>query len=209
MNSFEPWSALSDCFFTHFNIKHPKTDFLCFFPFKSSVHTQTLTPDVTTPWTCFMSVGMALLMSTRSNTGGAKPTPSRSISSPCCCRCSAFARPLSSQGSPSWVRRRWCGKWTVSLSRKKNRTEYAASSFLHSLFVFFFSPGTISVIYLISLVTIKAVHLGFHLEFHWFDSTQFYVPGKRPADFASSFFFNHNPLQFHHHVSRCRHSLVL
>ncbi|XP_074545776.1 neutral amino acid transporter 9 isoform X1 [Halichoeres trimaculatus] len=39
--------------------------------------------------------------------------------------------------------------------------------------------GTISVIYLITLVTIKAVRLGFHLEFHWFDSTQFYVPEFR------------------------------
>lgn len=34
------------------------------------------------------------------------------------------------------------------------------------------------MIYLISLVTIKAVHLGFHLDFHWFHSSQFYVPGK-------------------------------
>ncbi|XP_078127500.1 neutral amino acid transporter 9 isoform X2 [Sander vitreus] len=39
--------------------------------------------------------------------------------------------------------------------------------------------GTISVVYLIVLVTIKAVHLGFHLEFHWFDTTQFYVPEFR------------------------------
>lgn len=39
--------------------------------------------------------------------------------------------------------------------------------------------GTISVIYLITLVTIKAVRLGFHLEFHWFDSTQFFVPEFR------------------------------
>ncbi|XP_032396092.1 neutral amino acid transporter 9 isoform X1 [Etheostoma spectabile] len=35
--------------------------------------------------------------------------------------------------------------------------------------------GTISVVYLIVLVTIKAVHLGFHLEFHWFYTNQFYV----------------------------------
>ncbi|XP_034566321.1 sodium-coupled neutral amino acid transporter 9 [Notolabrus celidotus] len=39
--------------------------------------------------------------------------------------------------------------------------------------------GTISVIYLISLVTIKAFRLGFHLEFHWFHSTQFFVPEFR------------------------------
>lgn len=39
--------------------------------------------------------------------------------------------------------------------------------------------GTISVVYLIILVTLKAFRLGFHLEFHWFDSTQFYVPEFR------------------------------
>lgn len=37
-----------------------------------------------------------------------------------------------------------------------------------------------SVVYLITLVTVKAFRLGFHLEFHWFDATQFYVPGKPP-----------------------------
>lgn len=47
-------------------------------------------------------------------------------------------------------------------------------------------PGTISVIYLIALVTLKAVRLGFHLEFHWFDPSQFYVPGKPPADLNAS-----------------------
>lgn len=46
------------------------------------------------------------------------------------------------------------------------------------------SVGTISVVYLIALVTLKAVHLGFHLEFHWFDTTQFYVPGKPPEDLS-------------------------
>ncbi|XP_035996568.1 sodium-coupled neutral amino acid transporter 9 isoform X2 [Fundulus heteroclitus] len=39
--------------------------------------------------------------------------------------------------------------------------------------------GTISVIYLIVLVTIKAARLGFHLEFHWFEPSQFYVPDFR------------------------------
>ncbi|TWW66834.1 Sodium-coupled neutral amino acid transporter 9 [Takifugu flavidus] len=39
--------------------------------------------------------------------------------------------------------------------------------------------GTLSVIYLIALVTVKAVHLGFHLDFHWFDRSQFYVPEFR------------------------------
>ncbi|KAK9532995.1 hypothetical protein VZT92_010352 [Zoarces viviparus] len=48
-----------------------------------------------------------------------------------------------------------------------------------SFFARFTFLGTISVVYLIVLVTIKAVHLGFHLEFHWFDGTQFYVPEFR------------------------------
>lgn len=39
-------------------------------------------------------------------------------------------------------------------------------------------PGTLSVIYLIVLVTVKAVRLGFHLDFHWFQESQFYVPGE-------------------------------
>ncbi|XP_060765711.1 neutral amino acid transporter 9 isoform X2 [Neoarius graeffei] len=39
--------------------------------------------------------------------------------------------------------------------------------------------GTISVVYLIILVTLKSFHLGFHLEFHWFDSTHFFVPEFR------------------------------
>uniref|UniRef100_A0A8C6SE32 Neutral amino acid transporter 9 n=1 Tax=Neogobius melanostomus TaxID=47308 RepID=A0A8C6SE32_9GOBI len=44
-----------------------------------------------------------------------------------------------------------------------------------SFFARFTFLGTISVIYLISLVTYKAIRLGFHLEFHWFDHTQFFV----------------------------------
>ncbi|KAM8827858.1 neutral amino acid transporter 9 isoform 1-T2 [Spinachia spinachia] len=48
-----------------------------------------------------------------------------------------------------------------------------------SFFARFTFLGTISVVYLIALVTIKAVHLGFHLEFHWFDATQFFVPEFR------------------------------
>uniref|UniRef100_A0A671TPK1 Neutral amino acid transporter 9 n=1 Tax=Sparus aurata TaxID=8175 RepID=A0A671TPK1_SPAAU len=51
------------------------------------------------------------------------------------------------------------------------------SNFLFNTGQFIYS--TISVVYLITLVTIKAVHLGFHLEFHWFDTTQFYVPEFR------------------------------
>lgn len=47
--------------------------------------------------------------------------------------------------------------------------------------VFMLYPGTISVIYLIALVTVKAVLLGFHLEFHWLDPSEFYVPGKPSA----------------------------
>ncbi|XP_051906057.1 sodium-coupled neutral amino acid transporter 9 [Hippocampus zosterae] len=48
-----------------------------------------------------------------------------------------------------------------------------------SFFARFTFLGTISVIYLIVLVTIKAARLGFHLEFHWFDTTNFYVPELR------------------------------
>ena len=42
----------------------------------------------------------------------------------------------------------------------------------------FFLAGTVSVLYLIFLVTWKAIHLGFHLEFHWFTPTEFFVPGE-------------------------------
>lgn len=38
--------------------------------------------------------------------------------------------------------------------------------------------GTVSVLYLIVLVTLKAIRLGFHLEFHWFVPTEFFVPGE-------------------------------
>ncbi|XP_006889620.1 PREDICTED: putative sodium-coupled neutral amino acid transporter 9 [Elephantulus edwardii] len=39
--------------------------------------------------------------------------------------------------------------------------------------------GTVSVLYLIFLVTFKAVCLGFHLEFHWVTPTEFFVPEIR------------------------------
>ncbi|XP_061043783.1 neutral amino acid transporter 9 isoform X3 [Eubalaena glacialis] len=39
--------------------------------------------------------------------------------------------------------------------------------------------GTVSVLYLIFLVTLKAIRLGFHLEFHWFMPTEFFVPEIR------------------------------
>ncbi|XP_042364859.1 sodium-coupled neutral amino acid transporter 9 [Plectropomus leopardus] len=48
-----------------------------------------------------------------------------------------------------------------------------------SFFARFTFLGTISVVYLIVLVTVKAVRLGFHLEFHWFDTSQFFVPEFR------------------------------
>lgn len=48
-----------------------------------------------------------------------------------------------------------------------------------SFFARFTFLGTISVVYLIALVTYKAVRLGFHLEFHWFQHTQFFVPEFR------------------------------
>ncbi|XP_048875600.1 sodium-coupled neutral amino acid transporter 9 isoform X2 [Brienomyrus brachyistius] len=48
-----------------------------------------------------------------------------------------------------------------------------------SFFARFTFLGTISVIYLIFLVTLKAFRLGFHLEFHWFHHTEFFVPEFR------------------------------
>ncbi|XP_047426117.1 sodium-coupled neutral amino acid transporter 9 [Mugil cephalus] len=48
-----------------------------------------------------------------------------------------------------------------------------------SFFARFTFLGTISVVYLIVLVTVKTAHLGFHLEFHWIESTQFFVPEFR------------------------------
>ncbi|XP_036450386.1 sodium-coupled neutral amino acid transporter 9 isoform X2 [Colossoma macropomum] len=48
-----------------------------------------------------------------------------------------------------------------------------------SFFARFTFLGTVSVIYLIVLVTIKAFRLGFHLEFHWFHSTELFVPEFR------------------------------
>ncbi|KAG5834396.1 sodium-coupled neutral amino acid transporter 9 isoform X1 [Anguilla anguilla] len=48
-----------------------------------------------------------------------------------------------------------------------------------SFFARFTFLGTISVVYLIFLVTLKAFRLGFHLEFHWFDSSKFFVPEFR------------------------------
>uniref|UniRef100_A0A4W6FET0 Neutral amino acid transporter 9 n=1 Tax=Lates calcarifer TaxID=8187 RepID=A0A4W6FET0_LATCA len=48
-----------------------------------------------------------------------------------------------------------------------------------SFFARFTFLGTISVIYLIVLVSVKAFRLGFHLEFHWFDTTEFFVPEFR------------------------------
>ncbi|XP_030625599.1 neutral amino acid transporter 9 [Chanos chanos] len=48
-----------------------------------------------------------------------------------------------------------------------------------SFFARFTFLGTISVVYLIFLVTLKAIRLGFHLEFHWFDSTKLFLPEFR------------------------------
>ncbi|XP_015418147.1 PREDICTED: sodium-coupled neutral amino acid transporter 9 isoform X1 [Myotis davidii] len=39
--------------------------------------------------------------------------------------------------------------------------------------------GTVSIVYLTFLVTLKAARLGFHLEFHWFTPTEFFVPEMR------------------------------
>ncbi|KAK1884099.1 Sodium-coupled neutral amino acid transporter 9 [Dissostichus eleginoides] len=62
---------------------------------------------------------------------------------------------------------------TVFLTTSGNDTSH--STFEH----WFTFLGTISVVYLISLVTIKAVRQGFHLQFHWFDYTEFYLPEFR------------------------------
>ncbi|CAB1424695.1 unnamed protein product [Pleuronectes platessa] len=48
-----------------------------------------------------------------------------------------------------------------------------------SFFARFTFLGTISVVYLIVLVTIKTSRIGFHLNFHWFDPSEFYVPEFR------------------------------
>ncbi|KAI5614234.1 sodium-coupled neutral amino acid transporter 9 [Silurus asotus] len=48
-----------------------------------------------------------------------------------------------------------------------------------SFFARFTFLGTLSVIYLLVLVTLKAFRLGFHLEFHWFESSNFFVPEFR------------------------------
>ncbi|XP_028916993.1 sodium-coupled neutral amino acid transporter 9 isoform X1 [Ornithorhynchus anatinus] len=48
-----------------------------------------------------------------------------------------------------------------------------------SFFAKFNMLGTVSVIYLVFLVTLKAVRLGFHLEFHWLSPTEFFVPEFR------------------------------
>ncbi|XP_072920542.1 neutral amino acid transporter 9 [Hemitrygon akajei] len=51
-----------------------------------------------------------------------------------------------------------------------------------SFFARFNNLGTISVVYLIILVTLKAAQQGFHLEFHWFESANNFV-----AEFRLSF----------------------
>uniref|UniRef100_A0A671S5U7 Neutral amino acid transporter 9 n=1 Tax=Sinocyclocheilus anshuiensis TaxID=1608454 RepID=A0A671S5U7_9TELE len=51
------------------------------------------------------------------------------------------------------------------------------SNFLFNTGKFIYS--TLSVVYLIFLVTYKAIRLGFHLDFHWFDSSMFFVPEFR------------------------------
>lgn len=38
--------------------------------------------------------------------------------------------------------------------------------------------GTVSVVYLVFLVTVKAARLGIHLEYNWFTENDFFVPGK-------------------------------
>ncbi|XP_030048991.1 neutral amino acid transporter 9 isoform X1 [Microcaecilia unicolor] len=48
-----------------------------------------------------------------------------------------------------------------------------------SFFAKFNVLGTLSVIFLISVVTLKTAHLGFHLNFQWFTSADYFVPEFR------------------------------
>ncbi|KAM8961008.1 neutral amino acid transporter 9 [Pelodytes ibericus] len=48
-----------------------------------------------------------------------------------------------------------------------------------SFFAKFNVLGTVSVLYLVSLVTLKAAHLGFHLQFQWKELQEFFVPEFR------------------------------
>ncbi|XP_029432995.1 sodium-coupled neutral amino acid transporter 9 isoform X2 [Rhinatrema bivittatum] len=48
-----------------------------------------------------------------------------------------------------------------------------------SFFAKFNVLGTLSVFYLIFLVTLKSAHLGFHLDFHWAISSKYFVPEFR------------------------------
>ncbi|NXU25585.1 S38A9 protein, partial [Thalassarche chlororhynchos] len=48
-----------------------------------------------------------------------------------------------------------------------------------SFFAKFNVLGTVSVVYLVFLVTVKAAHLGIHLEYNWFTENDFFVPEFR------------------------------
>ncbi|XP_053788208.1 neutral amino acid transporter 9 isoform X4 [Vidua chalybeata] len=48
-----------------------------------------------------------------------------------------------------------------------------------SFFAKFNVLGTVSVVYLVFLVTVKAAYLGIHLEFNWFTENEFFVPEFR------------------------------
>ncbi|RMB95419.1 hypothetical protein DUI87_28141 [Hirundo rustica rustica] len=48
-----------------------------------------------------------------------------------------------------------------------------------SFFAKFNVLGTVSVVYLVFLVTVKAAHLGIHLEFSWVTENEFFVPEFR------------------------------
>ncbi|KAJ7412090.1 hypothetical protein BTVI_47629 [Pitangus sulphuratus] len=48
-----------------------------------------------------------------------------------------------------------------------------------SFFAKFNVLGTVSVVYLVFLVTVKAAHMGIHLEFNWFTENEFFVPEFR------------------------------
>ncbi|XP_053154247.1 sodium-coupled neutral amino acid transporter 9 isoform X3 [Hemicordylus capensis] len=48
-----------------------------------------------------------------------------------------------------------------------------------SFFAKFNMLGTVSIVYLVILVAVKTAHLGFNLEFHWFEKDTYFVPEFR------------------------------
>ncbi|NWI55372.1 S38A9 protein, partial [Calyptomena viridis] len=63
----------------------------------------------------------------------------------------------------------------------KNKTLHKYFVLHHSvcLALFFFFAGTVSVVYLVFLVTVKTARLGIHIEFNWLTGNEFFVPEFR------------------------------